>query len=415
VNGRFLCAWSAAMATLAMSWSSAAFCPCYTASSPNNNNGCGVEAVAGTNPTISEWNAIFDLVSQGPDVWGDKGPTVSDIGQGCGKPEPYHTVPARFPCELLKGIAKVESGWRQFCVPDLPSDQVGGASRTIISFDCGYGIGQVTSGMHVGENPSFDRNRVAADPTYNLATGTRILAAKWIATNCVGDNQPTVVEHWYASTWAYNGLAYVNNPNNPNYDTNRGVWNPQVGGGAPYQEKVFGYMEYPNGQWDAVALAYPNRGDIGGASNPPDLPEPECASPTNCVNKRQTHVTACQPSMGSSSSSSSSGAGGEGGSAGFGGSGGTAGMGGNGTGGSGGSSAGGFGGANASSGLGGSGDAGSGNANSGGLHGVVGCTCDIGGSSGGPTTAYAFAIMASIGIVVRRRRARAVTDSRESF
>ena len=38
--------------------------------------------------------------------------------------------------------------WKQFCVPELPADQVGGPSRTIISFDCGYGIGQVTSGMH---------------------------------------------------------------------------------------------------------------------------------------------------------------------------------------------------------------------------------------------------------------------------
>ncbi|MBK9265037.1 MAG: hypothetical protein IPM54_35315 [Polyangiaceae bacterium] len=306
MNRRFPIAAMLAFAAIAAPLSANAFCPSYTASSPNNSAGCAIEAVPGTNPTIAEWNAIFDLVSQGPSVWGDKGPTVTDIGQGCGKPEPLHPVPARFPCELLKGITKVESGWRQFCVPTTPSDQVGGQSRTIISFDCGYGIGQVTSGMHFGENPDFDRNRVAADPTYNLATGTRILASKWKATNCVGDNQPTVVEHWYIATWAYNGLAYVNNPNNPNYDTNRGVWNPQVGGGAPYQEKVYGFMEYPNGQWDAVALAYPNRGDIGGGSSPPTLPEPECASPTDCVNKRPTHVTQCMPAMGSSSSSSSS-------------------------------------------------------------------------------------------------------------
>jgi hypothetical protein len=245
MNRTFFIASSTALASFAFVSSASAFCPCYTASSSNNNNNCAIEAVQGINPSIPEWNDIFDLVSQGPAVWGNKGPSVGDIGQGCGKPEAYHTVPARFPCELLKGIAKVETGWRQFCVPDLPSDQVGGPSRTIISFDCGYGIGQVTSGMHVGENPSFNRNLVASDPTYNLATGTRILASKWIATNCVGDNQPTVVEHWYVAAWAYNGLAYVNNPNNPNYGANRGVWNPQVGGGAPYQEKVFGFMEYP--------------------------------------------------------------------------------------------------------------------------------------------------------------------------
>lgn len=282
----------------------AQYCPCYTASSVNNNNNCGVEAVNGTNPSQQEWNAIFDLVAQGPSVWGNKGPTVSDIGQGCGVPEPYHVVPARFPCELLKGIAMQESGWRQFCVPTTPSDQVGGPSRTIISFDCGYGIGQVTSGMHNGENPDFDRNLVAGDPTYNLATGTRILASKWIATECVGDNQPSIIEHWYAAAWAYNGLAYVNNPNNPNYNANRGVWNPQVGGGAPYQEKVFGWIENPPfADWESTALAYPNPGDIGNNPNqfpnaPPQLPEPDCASPTNCANTRTTHTTICNGQTG---------------------------------------------------------------------------------------------------------------------
>ena len=256
-----------ALALLATSAGAAAYCPCYTASSPSNDHDCAIEAAPGTNPTVDEWNVIFDLVSQGPSAWGGDGPTVSDIGQGCGKPEPYQAVPARFPCELLKAITKVESGWRQFCVPTLPGDQVGGESRTIISFDCGYGIGQVTSGMHVGETPDFDRDRVASDPFYNLATSTRILAAKWKATNCVGDNQPKVVEHWYTSTWAYNGLAYVNNPNNPNYDSNRGVWKPSVGGAAPYQEKVYGFMEY-NSQWQTIEPAYPNPGDIGGGHEP---------------------------------------------------------------------------------------------------------------------------------------------------
>ena len=296
-----------ALATLALPRAASAYCPCYTPASSSNQHNCGVAAESGQNPSVAEWNAIFDIVSRGPAVWGDKGPSVADIGQGCGKPEPNHSVPARFPCELLKGIAKQESGWRQFCVPDTPSDQVGGPSRTIISFDCGYGIGQVTSGMHKGENPSFDRARVAGDPTYNLATGTQILAAKWKATNCVGDNQPTVIEHWYTATWAYNGLAYVNNPSNPNYNSNRGVWNPANGGGAPYQEKVFGWMEHSQGAWTDTALAYPKPGDCGGSGSPGDLPEPNCASPTNCVNHRSVHVTICKDAEGTTSSSGAGG------------------------------------------------------------------------------------------------------------
>ena len=230
------------------------YCPSYTLSSSNNNANCGVEAVNGTNPSIAQWQGIFQLVAQGPSVWGTSGPTVPDIGQGCGKPMPTVQISPKFPCELLKAIAMQESGWRQFCVPSTPPDQVGGASRTIISFDCGYGIGQVTSGMHTGEAPSFDRARVASDATYNLATGTRILGEKWRATRCVGDNQPSIIEHWYSATWAYNGLSYSNNPNNPNFNPTRGVYRPSVGGAAPYQEKVLGWMQYPPaaGQWVSV-------------------------------------------------------------------------------------------------------------------------------------------------------------------
>ncbi len=252
-----------ALATAWVSSAAQAYCPSYTASSPSNTHSCGVDAVNGTNPSIAEWTDIFDLVSKGPSAWGDQGPSVSSISQGCGKPEPSHQVAASFPCELLKAIAMHESGWKQFCVPDRPADQVGGPSRTIISFDCGYGVGQVTSGMHVGENPGFDRARVAGDPTYSLAAGTQILAGKWKMTKCVGDNQPSIVEDWYSSTWAYNGLVWGNNPNNPNLDAGRGVYDPNTGGAYAYQERVWGLIEHPPGAqyWDSVALAYPDRAD----------------------------------------------------------------------------------------------------------------------------------------------------------
>lgn len=371
-----------------------AYCPSYTASSAYNQYDCGVEAAEGLNPTPAEWLPIFDLVSQGPAVWGDKGPSVDDIYQGCGKPEPLHLVPARFPCELLQAIAMQESGWRQFCVPDTPQDQVGGPSRTIISFDCGYGIGQVTSGMHAGENPGFDRERVAADPVYNLATGTRILASKWAATQCVGDNQPSIIEHWYIATWAYNGLAYVNNPNNPNYDPNRGVWDPAVGGGAPYQEKVFGWMEHPAFEDQLpTAPAYPNRGDIGDGSMPPELPEPDCASPTDCGNQRPLHATACDGQGGS---------GGQGGSPGTGGAmstGGQGGSGGQGTSGQGGSGASSGGGAGSDAGSGG--DTGGGGGPSGG-DGGGDCACRA--APGGPGLGALAATLGLVALAARRRR-----------
>ena len=273
-----------------------AFCPSYTLSSTNNTGNCGVEAAPGPNPSTAAWQPIFRLVSSGPSAWGTSGPAVADIGQGCGKPETQHDVPAIFPCELLRAIAMQESGWRQFCVPDTPADQVGGAERTIISFDCGYGVGQVTSGMHKGETPAFDRARVANDATYNLAAGTLILADKWRATNCVGDNQPRTVEDWYVAAWAYNGLAFVNNPNNPNYSATRGACDPNKGCTAPYQERIFGWMEHPPSaaHWSALAVAYPDRADLPATgATVPNLPEPKCASPTDCTQTRATHVSEC--------------------------------------------------------------------------------------------------------------------------
>jgi MYXO-CTERM domain-containing protein len=272
-----------------------AFCPSYTPAQTAGGQNCGIDPVPGTNPDVAAWQLIFAKVAPGAASWGTDGPTIGTMGSGCGKPNPKKQVPAHFPCHVLQAIAMQESGWRQFCVPDTPAASVGAPSRTIVSFDCGYGIGQVTSGMHVGENPSFDRQRVAADPTYNMATGTRILRDKWAATNCVGDNDPDLVEDWYTAIWAYNGLAYSNNPNNPNLTAGRGVYNPKNGGSYAYQERVLGWMENPpaDGRWKSLAVAYPNRGEIGSGGSPPDLSEPSCASPTDCTKTRSTHASSC--------------------------------------------------------------------------------------------------------------------------
>ncbi len=273
-----------------------AYCPSYTPAGTAGGENCGIEPSLGKNPTVSEWNTVFATVSQGPAMWGSNGPIVKAIKRGCDLPTAPVDVPPVFPCHVLKAIAMAESGWQQFCKPDAPSSSVGKPERTIVSFDCGYGIGQVTSGMHVGEAPDFDRGRVASDATYNLATGTRILRDKWGYTSCVGDRLPEVVEHWYTSVWAYNGLAYSNNPNNPNLTANRKPYNPKNGGSYTYQERVFGRMEYPTSSehWPALAVAYPDRAKMSLSSgNPGAIPEPTCEGPTSCVSMRSTHTSAC--------------------------------------------------------------------------------------------------------------------------
>ncbi len=235
------------LAGLCFARAALASCPCYTASSTEGMAAsCAVDAAPGTNPAVADWLLIFNLVAGGPSAWGSSGPAVANINRGCGHPMPSTSISPQFACEVMKAITMQESTWRQFCVPTLPADVVGQSSQTIISFDCGYGIGQITSGMRTTDpTPNYDRARVASDPTYNLATGAQILADKWRITNCVGDNQPTIVEDWYSAIWAYNGLAYSNNPSNPTYSSTRGIYNPQVSDSRPYQERVFGWMEHP--------------------------------------------------------------------------------------------------------------------------------------------------------------------------
>ncbi len=273
-----------------------AYCPSYTPAGTAKTQKCGVDPAPGTNPTTDGWHGIFATVAGGKAAWGAGGPDIGTMGSGCGKPNPTQQVPAHFPCHVLMAIAMQESGWQQFCVPDAPASEVGKPERTIVAFDCGYGVGQVTTGMHVGETPVYDRAKVANDPLYNLATGTLILRDKWAVAKCVGDNDPDVVEDWYTAIWAYNGLAYSNNPNNPNLTAGRGPYDPKKGGSYTYQERVFGWMEHPPdaAHWAALAPAYPNRGDIpttGGSPN--ELPPPSCASPTSCAQTRTTHASNC--------------------------------------------------------------------------------------------------------------------------
>jgi MYXO-CTERM domain-containing protein len=157
-------------------------------------------------------------------------------------------------------------------------------------------VAQVTSGMREGEKPAFDQARVASDPFYNLAVGASILADKWQSASCIGSQNPEVLEHWYAALWRYNGYSYSNDPSNPAFSSTRGVWDPAVGGDAPYQEKVFGLVEkgsLSGKRWRPVALAYPRIEDVAGRTNKA-IGEPFCASPTDCVHRRSTHRTSCK-------------------------------------------------------------------------------------------------------------------------
>jgi hypothetical protein len=218
------------------------------------------------NPAVATMASLFDRIATGPRAYGNLGYNFggSDTigaGAGCcdGNPAtPCADVAATFPCLLLKAIYYTESGWRQFCA----------TGRTVIAFDCGYGIAQVTSGMRRGENSPFDPNRVAAEPAYNVSVGAAILAGKWRAAACVGSNNPQIIEHWYFAVWGYNGFAFSNNPNNPAYRADRAEFNSNAAStnrrAYPYQEIVYGFLHNsPDAaHWVGRAVGYPRRAEI---------------------------------------------------------------------------------------------------------------------------------------------------------
>jgi putative cell wall-binding protein len=109
------------------------------------------------------------------------------------------------PSVILKAIAYVESGWRQWddagrVVGDNPE-----LSRP------GLGIMQITS-----YNPA-DADlvwRLKYDIDFNIEYGADLLNRKWLSTPAIGANERNVLENWYFAIWAYNSWTTVNNPQN---------------------------------------------------------------------------------------------------------------------------------------------------------------------------------------------------------
>lgn len=174
------------------------------------------------------------------------------------------------PPSVLSAVAWVESGWRQFTPQGRP----------LVSFDFGYGIMQVTSGMAgaFGQvNGSVDpdvQSQIASDTVYNIAYGARLLAQKWEKTPQVGDGNPATVENWYYALWAYNGWGWVNNPNNPRFSHSG---NPATAPeNFPYQDRVLYLVAHPpkdsdgNDLWAPVPVHLPSPKQI--SKNPGPLP-----------------------------------------------------------------------------------------------------------------------------------------------
>jgi hypothetical protein len=170
------------------------------------------------------------------------------------------------PPTLMKAIAWIESRTTQ-ASSGVPFGSVG---PVLVSFDCGHGIGQVTSGMTapLGENgrASNEQALVGTHYAYNIGRSMAILVDKWNAAPAgrpiVGldtNSDPKVVENWYYAVWGYNGFTGpgANRSNHP-LDPIYGGWprtpyscGPSNDGLShnralhPYQELVYGCMAHP--------------------------------------------------------------------------------------------------------------------------------------------------------------------------
>ena len=188
------------------------------------------------------------------------------------------------PPTLLKAISWIESVTTQGSAA-LPFGAIGPA---LVSFDCGYGVGQVTSGMTapLGEagQPSDEQALVATHFAYNIGRGAAILIDKWNSApenrpiaGIDTDSDPKIVENWYFAVWSYNGFTGpgANRSNHP-MDPIYAAWprtpyscGPSNDGLShnrslhPYQELVYGCMAHPprvkgNELWEPLEASLPD-------------------------------------------------------------------------------------------------------------------------------------------------------------
>jgi hypothetical protein len=200
------------------------------------------------------------------------------------EPDPAYRIPP----SIYYAVAWIEATWAN-AASSVPWGGVGPALR---SFDCGFGLGQVTTGMANNTGtPSAKQALIGVHPAFNLAEGVRILADKWNSAPrfrpIAGEGDPAMLEDWYYALWSYNGFAFINHPFHPNRDPLRAgnasspiyhCWDETApsfarkdgGTGAvyghgdyTYPELVYGCMRHPPQRgglrvWESVELHMPD-------------------------------------------------------------------------------------------------------------------------------------------------------------
>ena len=199
----------------------------------------------------------------------------------------------QLPAVLLKAIAWEESTLTMAS----RSTRFESTGPALVSFDCGHGVMQVTTGMTVplgseGE-PTPRQVSVATHYGYNIARGAAILVEKWNQAPetrpLVGADiasEPAVIENWYYAVWSYNGFAGPgSNSSNHPLDPSFGAWprsryqcdGTQSRRRYPYQELVWGCMASPP-EREGARLWTPVPATL------PDLTQPQFFEPLSLRN-----------------------------------------------------------------------------------------------------------------------------------
>ncbi|WP_444537099.1 golvesin C-terminal-like domain-containing protein [Streptomyces sp. BR1] len=257
-------------------------------------------------PNQVEWAADMAIRGNLTSAYVRQGGWRSAAGLGTVDPQGMFPLPAlagtnggRIPAQVLLGVLAQESNLWQAEGGALP----GQTSSTLASTngfyghpsspatpqdhwqidwdhtDCGYGIGQQTDGMKIGEPnelPAGQQKAIALDYTSNIAAAAQTLAKKWNELHTVNPqpnaiklntDDPVAPENWFAALWNYNsgmnpyvpadptapwGLGYLNNPSNPLYPPDRHAFldhNSYADAAHPqqwsYAEKVLGWGAWP--------------------------------------------------------------------------------------------------------------------------------------------------------------------------
>ena len=128
------------------------------------------------------------------------------------------------PPVLLKAVAWMESGWKQYKLDDSGQPLT---DQPLIGRDgIGIGIMQISS---YDPKDQVTIDKLKNDINYNLEVGCQMLNQKWRANPKIGNGDRNVLENWYFAVWGYNSWAVRNNPNN-------------LTGKSAYQDSIFSLM-----------------------------------------------------------------------------------------------------------------------------------------------------------------------------